>query len=138
MLSSATSSVSESRLYIEQGGTNVSGGQKQRLCIARALLKKPKILILDDSTSAVDTRTDALIRKAMKEYIPSTTKIIIAQRTSSVEDADRIIVMDNGTINAIGTSEELLKTNEIYREVYFSQNRQDSDETDLTVSEAAA
>ena len=124
--------------YIEQGGTNVSGGQKQRLCIARALLKKPKILILDDSTSAVDTRTDALIRKAMKEYIPSTTKIIIAQRTSSVEDADRIIVMDNGTINAIGTSEELLKTNEIYREVYFSQNRQDCDETDLTVSEAAA
>ena len=124
--------------YIEQGGTNVSGGQKQRLCIARALLKKPKILILDDSTSAVDTRTDALIRKAMKEYIPSTTKIIIAQRTSSVEDADRIIVMDNGTINAIGTSEELLKTNEIYREVYFSQNRQDSDETELTVSEAAA
>ena len=124
--------------YIEQGGTNVSGGQKQRLCIARALLKKPKILILDDSTSAVDTITDALIRKAMKEYIPSTTKIIIAQRTSSVEDADRIIVMDNGTINAIGTSEELLKTNEIYREVYFSQNRQDCDETDLTVSEAAA
>ena len=124
--------------YIEQGGTNVSGGQKQRLCIARALLKKPKILILDDSTSAVDTRTDALIRKAMKEYIPSTTKIIIAQRTSSVEDADRIIVMDNGTINAIGTSEELLKTNEIYREVYFSQNRQDSDETEMTVSEAAA
>ena len=124
--------------YIEQGGTNVSGGQKQRLCIARALLKKPKILILDDSTSAVDTRTDALIRKAMKEYIPSTTKIIIAQRTSSVEDADRIIVMDNGTINAIGTSEELLKTNEIYREVYFSQNRQDCDETDLTVSGVAA
>lgn len=124
--------------YIEQGGTNVSGGQKQRLCIARALLKKPKILILDDSTSAVDTRTDALIRKAMKEYIPSTTKIIIAQRTSSVEDADRIIVMDNGTINAIGTSEELLKTNEIYREVYFSQNRQDSEETELSVSEAAA
>ena len=125
--------------YIEQGGTNVSGGQKQRLCIARALLKKPKILILDDSTSAVDTRTDALIRKAMKEYIPSTTKIIIAQRTSSVEDADRIIVMDNGRINAIGTSEELLKTNEIYREVYLSQNRQDSDENaPVSVSEAAA
>ena len=124
--------------YIEQGGTNVSGGQKQRLCIARALLKKPKILILDDSTSAVDTRTDALIRKAMKEYIPSTTKIIIAQRTSSVEDADRIIVMDNGTINAIGTSEELLKTNAIYREVYLSQNRQDSDETPQGVSEVMA
>ena len=114
--------------YIEQGGTNVSGGQKQRLCIARALLKKPKILILDDSTSAVDTRTDALIRKAMKEYIPSTTKIIIAQRTSSVEDADRIIVMDNGTINAIGTSEELLKTNQIYQEVYYSQHHQEADQ----------
>ena len=110
--------------YIEQGGTNVSGGQKQRLCIARALLKKPKILIMDDSTSAVDTKTDALIRKAMREYIPETTKIIIAQRTSSVEDADRIIVMDNGHIDAIGTSEELLKTNKIYREVYFSQNKQ--------------
>lgn len=110
--------------WIEQGGTNVSGGQKQRLCIARALLKKPKILIMDDSTSAVDTKTDALIRKAMKEYIPSTTKIIIAQRTSSVEDADRIIVMDGGHINQIGTSEELLKTNEIYREVYLSQNKQ--------------
>ena len=114
--------------HIEQGGTNVSGGQKQRLCIARALLKKPKILILDDSTSAVDTRTDALIRKAMKEYIPSTTKIIIAQRTSSVEDADRIIVMDNGTINAIGTSEELLKTNQIYQEVYYSQHHQEADQ----------
>ncbi len=124
--------------YIEQGGTNVSGGQKQRLCIARALLKKPKILILDDSTSAVDTRTDALIRKAMKEYIPSTTKIIIAQRTSSVEDADRIIVMDNGAINAIGTSEELLKTNAIYREVYLSQNRQDSDEAPQSASEVMA
>lgn len=106
---------------IEQGGTNVSGGQKQRLCIARALLKKPKILILDDSTSAVDTRTDALIRKAFREEIPDTTKIIIAQRISSVEDADVIIVMDNGQINGIGTSEELLKTNEIYREVYESQ-----------------
>ncbi len=110
--------------YIEQGGTNVSGGQKQRLCIARALLKKPKILIMDDSTSAVDTKTDALIRKAMREYIPETTKIIIAQRTSSVEDADRIIVMDGGHIDAIGTSEELLKTNKIYREVYLSQNKQ--------------
>ena len=110
--------------HIEQGGTNVSGGQKQRLCIARALLKKPKILILDDSTSAVDTRTDALIRKAMRTYIPETTKIIIAQRTGSVEDADRIIVMDNGRIDAIGTSEELLKTNKIYQEVYLSQNKQ--------------
>lgn len=110
--------------WIEQGGTNVSGGQKQRLCIARALLKKPKILILDDSTSAVDTKTDAKIRKAMREYIPSTTKIIIAQRTSSIEDADRIIVMDKGEINAIGTAEELLKTNKIYQEVYYSQNKQ--------------
>ncbi len=117
--------------YIEQGGTNVSGGQKQRLCIARALLKKPKILIMDDSTSAVDTKTDALIRKAMREYIPETTKIIIAQRTSSVEDADRIIVMDNGHIDAIGTSEELLKTNKIYREVYLSQNKQGINEEAL-------
>lgn len=109
--------------HIEQGGTNVSGGQKQRLCIARALLKKPKVLILDDSTSAVDTRTDALIRKGLREYIPETTKIIIAQRTASVEDADRIIVMDGGRINAIGTHKELLKSNEIYREVYTSQNK---------------
>ena len=113
--------------HIEQGGTNVSGGQKQRLCIARALLKKPKIIILDDSTSAVDTKTDALIRKAFKEFIPETTKIIIAQRTSSVEDADRIIVMDKGTVNAIGTHEELLKNNEIYKEVYTSQNKAGDD-----------
>lgn len=109
--------------YIEQGGTNVSGGQKQRLCIARALLKHPKILILDDSTSAVDTKTDALIRKAFSSYIPETTKIIIAQRISSVEDADRIIVMDGGKIDAIGTHEELLKTNKIYQEVYESQQK---------------
>lgn len=109
--------------YIEQGGTNVSGGQKQRLCIARALLKKPKILILDDSTSAVDTKTDAKIRRAMREYIPETTKIIIAQRTASVEDADRIIVMEGGKINAIGTHRELLKNNDIYREIYTSQNK---------------
>lgn len=106
---------------IVEGGNNVSGGQKQRLCIARALLKKPKILILDDSTSAVDTRTDALIRQAFREEIPDTTKIIIAQRISSVEDADVIIVMDNGEINGIGTSEELLRTNKIYQEVYESQ-----------------
>jgi len=107
--------------YIEQGGTNVSGGQKQRLCIARALLKKPKILILDDSTSAVDTKTDALIRKAMREEIPNTTKIIIAQRISSVEDADMIIVIDDGKINGVGTHAQLLETNAIYNEVYTSQ-----------------
>ena len=109
--------------YIEQGGSNVSGGQKQRLCIARALLKKPKILILDDSTSAVDTKTDAKIRDGLRKFIPATTKIIIAQRIASVEDADQIIVMSKGTINAIGTHEELLKTNEIYKEVYTSQNK---------------
>lgn len=109
--------------YIEQGGTNVSGGQKQRLCIARAILRKPKILILDDSTSAVDTKTDALIRKAFREEIPDTTKIIIAQRISSVMDADQIIVMDNGRINACGTHEELMASNEIYREVYESQQK---------------
>ena len=106
---------------LDQGGTNVSGGQKQRICIARAILKKPKILILDDSTSAVDTKTDSLIRKAFKEEIPNTTKIIIAQRVSSVEDADKIIVLNDGKIDGIGTSEELLKANEIYREVYETQ-----------------
>lgn len=109
--------------HIEQGGSNVSGGQKQRLCIARALLKKPKILILDDSTSAVDTKTDALIRKAFKSEIPGTTKIIIAQRISSVEDADLILVMDNGSINGMGTHDELLANNAIYKEVYESQNK---------------
>ncbi len=109
--------------YIEQGGTNVSGGQKQRLCIARALLKDPKVLILDDSTSAVDTKTDAMIRKSFREEIPNVTKIIIAQRVSSVQDADQIIVLDNGRINAIGTHEELLASNEIYKEVYYSQNK---------------
>lgn len=109
--------------YIEQGGANVSGGQKQRLCIARALLKRPKILILDDSTSAVDTKTDALIRKAFKEFIPETTKIIIAQRISSVQEADKIVVLDGGKINGFGTHDELMKSNEIYREVYFSQNK---------------
>ena len=108
---------------IEQGGTNVSGGQKQRLCIARALLKKPKILILDDSTSAVDTRTDALIRQAFREEIPGTTKLIIAQRISSVQDADMIIIMENGMVDAVGTHEELLKTSSIYQEVYNSQQK---------------
>ncbi len=114
--------------FIEEGGSNVSGGQKQRLCIARALLKKPKILILDDSTSAVDTKTDALIRKAFGEAIPDTTKIIIAQRISSVQDADRIIVLNDGKIDGFGTHEELLKTNEIYHEVYESQVKGDDDD----------
>ena len=109
--------------WIEQGGSNVSGGQKQRLCIARALLKKPKILILDDSTSAVDTHTDAMIRKAFREEIPDTTKIIIAQRVSSVQDSDKIVVLNDGQIDGIGTHEELLKTNAIYREVYESQQK---------------
>ena len=112
---------------IEQGGTNVSGGQKQRLCIARALLKKPKILILDDSTSAVDTRTDAMIRQAFREEIPGTTKLIIAQRISSVQDADMIIVMDNGMVNAVGKHEELLKTSQIYQEVFYSQQKGDAE-----------
>ena len=109
--------------YIEQGGTNVSGGQKQRLCIARALLKKPKILILDDSTSAVDTKTDAMIRRAFAEEIPNTTKIIIAQRISSVEDADLIVVLDDGKINGLGTHSELLESNDIYKEIYESQTK---------------
>lgn len=114
--------------YIEQGGTNVSGGQKQRLCIARALLKKPKILILDDSTSAVDTKTDQLIRDGFRSFIPTTTKIIIAQRTSSVQDADRIVVMDDGRIDAVDTPDHLLHTNAIYREIYTTQNKASHDE----------
>lgn len=113
---------------IEQGGTNVSGGQKQRLCIARALLKRPRVLILDDSTSAVDTKTDRMIREGLKTYLPETTKIIIAQRTGSVEDADRIVVLNNGRIDAVGTHAELLKSNAIYREVYLSQNKQSHDD----------
>lgn len=113
---------------IEQGGTNVSGGQKQRLCIARALLKRPRVLILDDSTSAVDTKTDRMIREGLKTYLPETTKIIIAQRTGSVEDADRIVVLNNGRIDAVGTHAELLKSNAIYHEVYLSQNKQSHDD----------
>ena len=109
--------------HIEQGGKNVSGGQKQRLCIARALLKKPKILILDDSTSAVDTATDAQIRKAFAEEIPGTTKLIIAQRVASIQDADMIVVLDNGRVVASGTHEELLQTSQIYREVFASQKK---------------
>ena len=109
--------------WIEQGGSNVSGGQKQRLCIARALLKKPRILILDDSTSAVDTRTDALIRQGFREFIPETTKIIIAQRVASVQDADRIVMMEGGRIAAIGTHDQLMQSNDVYRELYNTQNR---------------
>ena len=112
--------------YIEQGGSNVSGGQKQRLCIARALLKKPKILILDDSTSAVDTHTDAMIRKAFREEIPGTTKLIIAQRVASVQDADLIVVLEGGKIADLGTHQELLQASPIYREVYESQTKGDA------------
>jgi ATP-binding cassette subfamily B protein len=109
--------------HIDQGGANVSGGQKQRLCIARALLKKPKILILDDSTSAVDTKTDASIRAALATYLPETTKFIIAQRISSIQDADLILVMDGGVIHGMGTHAELLENNEIYQEIYTAQNQ---------------
>ncbi len=114
--------------YIERGGANVSGGQKQRLCIARALLKNPKILILDDSTSAVDTKTDTLIRKAFREKIPDTTKIIIAQRISSIQDADRILVFDNGRMESVGAHEELLESSPIYREIYESQTKEGGDD----------
>ena len=120
--------------FIEQGGANVSGGQKQRLCIARALLKKPKILILDDSTSAVDTKTDALIRKAFAEEIPNTTKFIIAQRVASVQDADKIIIMDGGSVADVGTHAELLARNEIYQEVYYSQNKTNNDAKEVDVN----
>ena len=117
--------------YIEQGGVNVSGGQKQRLCIARALLKKPKIIILDDSTSAVDTKTDALIRKSFKSYLPDTTKIIIAQRIASVQDADKIVILDNGKVSAQGTHQELLENNSIYQELYYSQNKIEQDKKEV-------
>lgn len=129
--------------WIEQGGSNVSGGQKQRLCIARALLRRPKILILDDSTSAVDTKTDAKIREGLASYLPNTTKLIIAQRISSVQDADRIIVMEGGRIKDIGNHDELLKTSEIYRETFTSQNKmsaegEDAGETAAADTEASA
>lgn len=124
--------------YIEQGGANVSGGQKQRLCIARALLKQPKILILDDSTSAVDTKTDALIRKSLKEYIPETTKIIIAQRIASIQDADNIIIMDGGKIVDMGNHEYLIRTNEIYQELYYSQNNAESNSTKKAIEQEKA
>ena len=117
--------------FIEQGGVNVSGGQKQRLCIARALLKKPKILILDDSTSAVDTKTDALIRKSLRDFVPQTTKIIIAQRIASIQEADKIIIIDNGKIVALGTHNQLLKDNEIYQDLYYSQNEIEQDEKEV-------
>ena len=117
--------------YIEQGGVNVSGGQKQRLCIARALLKKPKILILDDSTSAVDTKTDALIRASFKTYLPDTTKIIIAQRIASIQEADNIVILDNGNIVAQGTHQELLSSNNIYQELYYSQNKIEQDKKEV-------
>ena len=126
--------------YIEQGGTNVSGGQKQRLCIARALLKRPKVLILDDSTSAVDTKTDALIREGLRTYLPDATKIIIAQRTSSVQDADRILVLDNGHIAGLGTHEELMESCPFYRDTYLAQNRtsQEAEKGDAGEKDAIA